>query len=127
MRENKYRAWDTIKKIMHSAKEMGKDQLTLMPDGQGFVNVSGTATWLSVFIKHLIPLQYTNINDKHGKEIYKSDLIKVVDEISEVEWHFNRWIMRSIKTGRIKEFNQIDRVFYEIVGNIHENPELLGE
>lgn len=40
-REIKCGAWNTRQKAMHSPEEMGKDQLTLSPDGRGFINVSG--------------------------------------------------------------------------------------
>ena len=39
MRELKFRAWDTSKKIMFSAEEMGIDQEALLPDGRGFANI----------------------------------------------------------------------------------------
>ena len=59
MREHKYRAWDTSRKKMYSAEELGVDQETLSADGRGFVNISGDSTRLRQFHTHLLPLEYT--------------------------------------------------------------------
>lgn len=50
MRQIKFRAWDTIRKKMFSAEEMGQDQETIMPDGKGFVNVNSISTRLTQWI-----------------------------------------------------------------------------
>lgn len=69
--------------------------------------------------------QDTGLKDKGNKEIWKSSLIKVIDEIFVVVWHFNRWVMKNTKTGRIKEFCQINQGFYEVIGNATDNGDLL--
>ncbi len=83
MRILKFRAWDTKRKKMWSAEEMGKDELTINPDGRGFVNVNSTSLKLSQYVPHLIPLQFIGQRDKkrteeypEGQEIYEYDKIK---------------------------------------------------
>lgn len=135
----KFRAWDTKQNKMWSAEEMGQDQLTLSPDGRGFINVSGTSTKLSRYLPHLIPLQSTGLLDKNGKEIYESDIVLLPTPSSRAltkariiwdeeiagfclegfgensDWHCDYY--RKILILRK----------FEVIGNIHENPELLEE
>ena len=143
MRKNKFRAWDTKRKKMWSAEEMGRDQLTLMPNGEGFINVSSTSTKLSQFIQHLIPLEYIGLNDTKEIEIYEGDIIKFMafspkhDEIvtAKVEWH-NSWSISegSEMAGFLARDLIDEHMAYgiggmgaiEIIGNIYENPELLN-
>lgn len=76
MRVTKYKAWDTYRKKMWSAEELGRDELTINPDGRGFVNVHSVSTKLSHYLPHLIPLQFINHKDKKEVEIYETDIIK---------------------------------------------------
>jgi uncharacterized phage protein (TIGR01671 family) len=77
---------------------------------------------------HYIELmQYTGLKDKKGKEIYEGDIITVNDSngkkvICVVEWEHSGWGKRSINYGQAiwERWNE-----YQVIGNIHENPELL--
>ena len=72
---NKYKAWDTNKNIMYSAEELGTDELTINPDGRGFVNVNSVDVKLSQYCFHMIPLQFTH-NIAKRVEVYQNDIIK---------------------------------------------------
>ncbi len=153
MREIKFRAWDEKSKKMYSAEEMGQDELTINPNGSGFVNVSSSSTKLSIYMKHLIPLQFTDLKDKNEKEIYEGDILsykrkdnknKIIETrfLIEFGWYDNegarcygysiidKIFLRAGK--REKEFERNDKVdidYYlkdlEVIGNIWENKELL--
>ena len=135
----KYNAWDTERKKMFYSEELGQDELTLNPDGRGFVNVSGTNTKLSQYMKHLIPLEFTRLKDKNKKDIYDQDIVefeyadftksigksKIIKGIGVVE--FVDWLGAWCIIFGTDEFMQIKlgRVIFTKKGNKYDNPELL--
>ena len=137
MRELKFRAWHKKGKMMFSAENMGQDQLTLSVDGRGFINVSGDSTELSEFITDMLPMQYTGLKDKNGKDIYEGDILKKENLKAKVFWDDTDLAFKAISNDGDKygpyymdlksnsEHNKKEIKKIEIIGNIHENPELL--
>ncbi len=115
MREIKFRVWD---KTLHKMK----NTLTIKQLMEGdFSNTN---------FGQLVIEQYTGIKDKHGKKIFEGDIIVGQWDIpTEVKFDTkNCWSCGCCNT----EFSGTgfmaignDLVGSEIVGNIHENPELL--
>ena len=125
MREIKFRGWDIYREKMWSPHEMGEDELTINPDGRGFVNVSGTNRKLSQYMKHIIPLQYTGLKDKNGKEGYHKNIWTDGLHKYLVEWIDKKacFVLKGITITR--EYSMAHFSEGEIIGNIYKNPKFL--
>ena len=125
MREIKFRAWNKEICRMFSPEEMGKDELTINPDGRGFVNVSGTNTKLSQYYLHMIPLQCTGLKDQDETDIYEGDLIRTICGIKHVVYSEDTGCFDAItRIGARSLYGYLADGDVEIVGNIYENKEL---
>ena len=117
MREIKFRAWDKIN------KEMLEDYPA--PDDYGDIN-NIFYSWADEYI----PLQYTGLKDKNGKEIYEGDVLKYkycgLDcpeeefEYMEVKWDTD------LEDGFCGFEIPASWAEFIVIGNIYENPELLS-
>lgn len=78
--------------------------------------------------------QYTGLTDKNGKKIFEGDMLAFSDRLTYVHWHeyCGCWDCSYIKSIDGKKTSHEERnpnrwrVAAEIIGNIHDNPELLG-
>lgn len=100
----------------------------------------------------LIKLQFTGLKDKNGKEIYESDIVRIlytdwssksdsdprtieqylidISHVGQVVFNDNSWEVKkhSIKYNDFvfSSINHGKYGFIEVIGNIYENPELLS-
>ena len=121
MREIKFRAWNKDSNKMFSAEEMGEDELTINPDGRGFVNVNSISPKLSQYYAHMIPLQFTGIYDKDDKEIYEGDIIKTPTGSGVVFNRLGCWFVE-----HQQELGYFVKDNIAVIGNKYHNPNVLN-
>lgn len=125
MREIKFRAWLKEHKTMVNVAEIDINHQLIYH--YGFDDFEGNfENFNSIEL-----LQYTDLKDKNGKEIYDGDIVFESFGENYYKVIFENGSFRAEFKGDFEEysFDLIDVVAQgcEIVGNIYENPELLGE
>lgn len=78
--------------------------------------------------------QYTGLKDKNGKEIYEGDIAKFKNfnnklMVGEIKYSTEDAMFRLEYTNNsgYQDWDYASRFNLEIIGNIHENPELLED
>ena len=81
----------------------------------------------SIFIENETAGQFTGLLDKNGKEIYEGDIYRYdnPDSINEVSYCAGGGFAGFDLTPAIHSENRLLDV--EVIGNIHDNPELLKQ
>ncbi|EEO5812576.1 YopX family protein [Listeria monocytogenes] len=120
MREIEFRAWDKEVKEMDynpSVIEIWQNK----PINEQFRLESE---------EKLVWMQYTGLKDKNGKKIFEGDIVnckffdRMVGDIAGVINFIDCvWAVSDFKNKRLYQLIDVDNI--EIIGNIHENLELL--
>jgi uncharacterized phage protein (TIGR01671 family) len=124
MKKTKYKAWDVEKKEMI-------DDVFINGQSGHVICLFNSGYEGDYSLDKMIPIEYTGVKDKNGKEIYEGDILRAGNELTtpwKVYW-------REDKCGYWAEQTRgsflksplwgmgVDRHF-EVIGNIYTNPEL---
>lgn len=120
-REIKFRAWDNFNNRMISMPTLALDE-----ENNTYMVDKGGGKFRDQ--NQLILMQFTGLQDEKGNDIYEGDIRKAIYFVQDQETiRFNqmRWSNENScfywDGPLIPEFIRV-----EVVGNIYENPELLG-
>lgn len=120
MREIKFKAW------------IVKDRVMFFSDSL----ISDFFIWLKDWEKQKSPyilMQYTGLKDKNGVEIYEGDLLRLYDntkgnfEVVFRNSYIGGWVLTERSNQEWLSLGARSSQNIEIIGNIHENPELLED
>ncbi len=128
----KFRAWDSAK------KEMFKDTFAITESGQVVVVEQEDVVCPPdyVFVDYLVIMQSTGLRDKNGKEIFEGDILacKTDDEVINLNVFWDEehalFMFESKKYNEqepLAELVENNTYPFEIIGNVHETPELLED
>nr|WP_321315007.1 YopX family protein [uncultured Ligilactobacillus sp.] len=125
----RFRAWDKKNNTYYNPLNIKVNGLTLtIKDNVGTFDMFAHDLELSSIVIE----QCTGLKDKNGKLIYEGDILQSTDEWFhekyKVKWdrEFSQFTLIGINTINVS-FGIIDPDSLEVIGNIHENPELLEE
>jgi uncharacterized phage protein (TIGR01671 family) len=125
----KFRIWDKREKIWATPEKHG-DNFAISLDGTlatGYIDGDMISLSKEEQEKDFVVEQFTDLLDKNGKEIFEGDIVRGLlnpeyENFIVVFDHGCFSIKRPIAEGCISLFEMIET---KVIGNIHENPELV--
>lgn len=124
-----FRAWDRLSKKIFP--------VMMIDFGQSYVMIEEiNGLWCERGFDEVELMQSTGLKDINGKEIYEGDIVKIPDDYDEFGRNAGEILKVAFDSGcfRLKRPNSKGRGFYfeddnmvEIIGDIYNNSELLGE
>ena len=120
-REIKFRIWDVENKEMLKVQELDFEptfyggKIAIRPDQ--YNDYFDT--------EDMILMQYTGLDGKNGKEIYEGDIVKYENITGKIMFFNGSFILSDLEETEEWELGVINEEV-EIIGNIYNNPELLG-
>ena len=70
--------------------------------------------------------QYTGLYDTNGEPIFEGDIVEAEGEFGKIEYREYEAMFQAVFDGWCVDFDHFRGSNVEVIGNIHDNPELLG-
>lgn len=131
-REIKFRAWDNENKYMVTSKQgvftALRNSMNIVRQDDGYYN---DGDLLKTNKEKYTLMQFTGMFDKNGKEIYEGDIVRIIvnnniEKICKVEFKNGIFGVMFSKNKDLTAFPHFCNTTFEVIGNIYDNPELLG-
>ena len=126
-REIKFRAWHKDLKKMFKIGQITLEKGTwnFEPNDRDFIGMS------IPYQPSFVLMQYTELHDKNGKEIYEGDIVRIIvnnniEKICKVEFKNGIFGVMFSKNKELTAFPHFCNTTFEVIGNEYDNPELLG-
>lgn len=131
IRELKFRAWfEFTDKYIKKELVCGKPLIPALHKVFYYTSDFFEDTWVSMSDYKHEPIveQYVGLKDKNGNEIYEGDILMFKGYYCVVVYRQMdcSFILENDDDEICASMWKDEREFMEVVGNIHENPELLG-
>ncbi len=132
MREIKFRAWDKEKKRMYADVGIFPFPWNERTQNNSW-SFSADGTTVNPYHENIALMQSTGLKDKNDSEIYEGDILGLDGGgellLFPVEYEDGCFGIRTNAKdlAELKYYIDMSFVDMEVVGNIHENPELLEE
>lgn len=140
MKKLGFRVWDKEDEAyLHITKNKEDGVVGISPDGKKVLYLEDGEV---IILEDIIIEQYTGLKDKNGKEICVGDIVKIISEpwfepnIGVVGFNEDKGIYDIYTIEHNKKYWAAGKDFCscmaregwtsEVIGNIHENPELIG-
>jgi uncharacterized phage protein (TIGR01671 family) len=134
MREIKFRVWDKKNKRIDYVYKIFYGEIT------GKLLAIETSDKYLQEVNEFVLMQYTGLKDKNGNEIYEGDIVKAIfkggynsgysrdwhtEKVKYLEYRGGYYPMTDCEMYRETDAQNVISSI-EVIGNVYENPELLG-